>query len=95
MSVTVQVDLPPEVTVEGEQVKLLTIIGAWTKSVADDELPFSEPVTVAVWGMFTIAAFAANVLVIAPEATMTEAGTNKALELVLARVTAAPPDGAF
>lgn len=95
MSVIVQVDLPPDVTVVGEHVKLLTIIGAWTESVADDEPPFSEPVTVAVWGAFTIAAVATNMLVDVPEATVTEAGTVKALELLLARFTAAPPDGAF
>jgi hypothetical protein len=45
--------------------------------------------------VFTIEAEATNVLVDVPEATITEAGTDKALELVLARVTAAPPDGAF
>ena len=95
MRVTVQVDLPPEVTVEGEQVRLLTSIGACTESVADDELPLSEAVTVAIWGVLTIAAVAVKVLVDVPEATITEAGTDKALELVLARVTAAPPDGAF
>jgi len=95
LSATVQVDLPPEFTVDGEQVKLLTSTGAWTESVVDDEPPFSEPVTVAVCGMFTIAAVAINVLVEVPDATITEAGTDKALEFVLARVTAAPPDGAF
>ena len=95
MSATVQVDLPPEFTVVGEQVKLLTIIGAWTESVVDDEPPFSEPVTIAAWGVFTIAAIATNVLVDVPEATVTNAGTDSAFELLLARVTAAPPDGAF
>ena len=87
--------MPPEFTLVGEHVKLLTIIGAWTESVVDDEPPFSEPVTVAAWGVFTIAALATNVLVDVPEATVTNAGTDSAFELLLARVTAAPFDGAF
>jgi len=95
LSVIVQVDVPPEVTVDGKQVRLLTSTGAWTESVTDDEPPFSEAVTVAIWGVLTIAAAAINVLVAVPEATVTDAGTDKALEFVLARVTAAPPDGAF
>ena len=95
MSVIVQVDAPPDVTVDGEQVKLLTIIGAWTESVTDDEPPFSEAVTMASWGVLTIAAVAIKVVVDVPEATITEVGTDSAFELVLARTTAAPPDGAF
>jgi hypothetical protein len=46
LSVIVQLDLPPEFTVDGEQAKLLTIIGASTKTVVDDEPPFSAAVTV-------------------------------------------------
>jgi hypothetical protein len=92
---TVQVEVPPEFTVEGEQVRLLTSNGACTESVVEDEPPFSEPVTMAVCGTFTIAAVATNVLVDVPEATSTDAGTDKALELLFKRVTAAPPDGAF
>ena len=95
LSVTVQVDVPPELTVIGEQIKLLTSIGAWIESVVDDEPPFSEAVTVAVWGVLTVAVVAINVFVDVPEATITEAGTDRALELLLARVTAAPPAGAF
>jgi len=95
LSVIVQVDVPPELIVDGEQVRLLTVIVACTESVADDELPLSEAVTVATWGVLTIAAVAVNVFVTVPEATITDAGTDKAPELVLARMTAAPPDGAF
>jgi len=95
LSVTVQVDVPPELTVAGEQIKLLTIIGAWIESVVAEEPPLSEAVTVAVWGVLTIAAVAANVLVDVPEATISEAGTDNALELVLIIAIAAPADGAF
>lgn len=63
--------------------------------MVDDEPPFSEPVTVAVCGLLTVTAVAVNVLVDVPDATITALGTDKALELLLARPTAAPPDGAF
>jgi hypothetical protein len=94
LRVTVHEEVAPEFTVVGEQAKLLSSIGACTDSVTEDELPFSAAVTVVVWGVLTVATVVANVLVDFPEATITEAGTDKALELLLARVTAAPPDGA-
>jgi hypothetical protein len=95
LSATTQVDLPPEFSVDGEQLRLLRRSGARTESVVDDEPPFSEPVTVAVCGVFTMAVVAVKVLVDVPETTMTEVGTDTALELLLTRLTAAPPDGAF
>jgi hypothetical protein len=45
--------------------------------------------------VFTFAAVATKLTVDAPESTVSEAGTETALGLLLARATAAPPDGAF
>ena len=47
-NVTVQVEVPPDTTADGEQVKLETVAGAVTATVAVCEVPLIVAVTVAV-----------------------------------------------
>jgi hypothetical protein len=93
--VTVHVELPPEVRVEGVQATLVSSTGACNESVTEEELPLSMAVTVADCGVVRFAEAARNVPVDAPEEIITEAGTESAAGLLLVRVTVAPPDGAF
>jgi hypothetical protein len=55
--------------------------------------PLAVPVRVAVWVVVTVETDAVNAAVVAPEATVTEAGTVTEL-LLLANVTVSPPDTA-
>ena len=62
-------------------------------SKTEKELVPSLAVRVADCDAVRIPAVGENVAVEAPEATVTEAGTNRAAALVLVRVIAVPPDG--
>ena len=89
-----QVEAVPEAMVVGVHTKLISNTGAVTEIEAEAELVPSVAVTVADWGVVNLAAVAWNVAVEAPVATITEAGMEMAVVLVLVRATAAPPDGA-
>jgi hypothetical protein len=93
--VTVHVEVPPEVRVVGVQATLVRSTGACNESVTEAELPLSIAVTVADCGVVRFAETARNVPVDTPEEIITEAGTESAAELLLVRLTVAPPDGAF
>ncbi|MBN9662328.1 MAG: hypothetical protein J0H49_29285 [Acidobacteria bacterium] len=86
---TVQVVLAPEANEVGEQVRELTVIvdSGPSVRVAVWEPPFSVAVRTADWLLETVPAFAVNVAVEAPAATVTEVGAVRRVEL-LAIVTA-------
>jgi hypothetical protein len=88
------VEAVPEAMVAGAHARLVINTGAFTESEAEAELAPSVAVTVADCGVVNMAAVAENVAVEAPDVTVTEAGTDRAVVLVLVRVTAVPPDGA-
>ncbi len=76
---------------------------AWTNEIlvrlervneTEKELVPRVAVTLAVWGVVMVAAVAEKVAVAAPAGTVTEVGTESVAELLLARVTAVPPEGA-
>ncbi len=93
-NVTVQLDVPAELTVVGVHCTAVTVTVGDTVSEAVAEPPFSVAVTVAVWLEVTVAAVAVNVAVVAPAATVTEAGTVTTVVLLLVSVTLDPPVGA-
>jgi len=91
--VTVHVELPPEVTVEGVHCRLVTVICGATVMEAVAEPPFSEAVTVTAWFAVTVPAVAENVPVVAPAATVIEDGSVNAV-LLSETETTLPPEGA-
>jgi hypothetical protein len=94
--VTVHVALPLGDRLEGEHASAESFaltVGATTVSAAEAEDPFSDALTVTAWFVVTDPAAALNVAVVAPEATVTEAGTVRAEELSESATTA-PPLGA-
>jgi len=94
-TVTVQLVLPPETTVEGEHCSLVTVMTVGvTVTVPVVEVLFSDAVTVTVWLPVTVPAVAVKVPVVAPAATVAEAGTLNAEVLLSERPTTAPPLGA-
>ncbi|MBI1791168.1 MAG: hypothetical protein HYR60_26870 [Acidobacteria bacterium] len=66
---------------------------AGTLTIAVWEMPPAEAVTVALWVVAGVPAVAVKVALLAPEATVTEAGTVSAA-LLLDRLTAKPPPAA-
>ncbi len=93
--VTVQVELAPEAKLAGEHCRL-EIVGAGgvTVTTAAPEVALSPAVMVTAWLLLTGPAWALNVAVLAPEKTVTDAGTVRA-GLLADRVTAIPlPDAA-
>ena len=93
-SVTVQVEAAPDTTVAGAQPRLLTVTAAGvTVTLAVFELPLSDAVTVTAWFAVTVPAVAVNVALVAPDATVTDAGAVSAV-LLSETVTADPPLGA-
>ena len=92
--VTVQVLAAPCPRLVGLQAMPETSAGASRLIVEVCELPPRVAVTVAVWLLDMLAlAVAANVAVVAPELTVTDAGTVRR-PLLLASVTIEPPAGA-
>ena len=91
---TVHEDAIPETTVVGEQDKLVSNTGACRERASDEELEPRVAVTVAVCGMVNEAAVATNVVVEAPDAAVTAAGTESAFALLFVRAIVAPPEGA-
>ena len=88
-NVTVHVVLPPEEIELGEHRSAVTVVNGTTVTVAVAEPPFNDPVTVAAAEEVTVPAVAVKVPVVAPAATVTDAGTVSAA-LFPDSVTAAP-----
>ncbi len=75
-SVTVQAEVPLEAIVAGEHASFETVTaGAERETEADTVKPFSDALTVALWLLVTVPAWALKVVLVAPLATVTEAGT--------------------
>ena len=91
--VTVQVVAAPETMLDGAHASDETLGLGVTFTVAV-ALPPSVAVRVTVCGVVTTAAVAVNVADVALPATLTEAGTGSAVELLDAKVTVLPPAGA-
>jgi len=93
--VTVQVVVEEAARVVLAHCKELRVIAAAeTVRVAVLLMPLRVAVMAGVWVEVTVAAMAVNVAVVAPEATVTDAGTVRAEVLLLERVTTEPPEGA-
>jgi len=93
--VTVQVVVEEAARVVLAHCKELRVIAAAVMvRVAVLLAPLRVAVMVGVWLEVTVAAMAVNVAVVAPEATVTDAGTVRAEVLLLERVTTEPPEGA-
>jgi hypothetical protein len=94
-NVTVQVELALEATLVGEQASLLSVTaaGAVIVTAAVAVLPFSDAVIVTDWVLVTEPAVTVKLPVVAPAATVAEAGVVNAV-LLSERVTAEPPLGA-
>jgi hypothetical protein len=86
--VTVQVEVPGAVTVAGEQLRLLGTAETIRLTLADWLWPFSVAVMAAVALLATVALVALNVALLAADAMVTLAGTDK-VALLLASVTVA------
>ena len=93
VSDTVQVEVPPGLSVVGEQLRADRAAGATNPSENVREPPLRLAVRVALVSLDTLAAVAVNVALVEPAATVTEAGTL-AEALLLDRATLAPPTGA-
>jgi hypothetical protein len=94
--VTVQVEVLPESTVVGvhcSAVKLIVVVDGVIVTEAVAELPFRVAVTVTAWLVVTVPAVAVKFAVVAPAATVADAGTVSAA-LLSEIVTAVPPAGA-
>ena len=89
-SVTVQVLVPPLLSVAGVHDNELTVTAAAKAIDAIRVLPFNDAVSVAVWSVAIVPAVAMNVAVVDPVATATDPGTVSAAVL-LDSVTVAPP----
>ena len=90
---TVQLEVVPEFTLLGVQVRPVTSMGATRFNVTVWEEPLSEAVTVAFWLVVRVPAVAVKLAEVAPAGTVTEAGTVSA-ELLLDKATVLPPVGA-
>ena len=90
-SVTVHVVPPFEVSVVNVHARPRIVGGVTSDSVAVAVVLFNVPVRVAVWFVVIVPVEILNVPVVAPAATVTEAGTVKADDALLVNVTAAPP----
>jgi hypothetical protein len=75
VSVTVQVDVPGELTVPGEQLRLLSWVAAVRLTMACWLCPLRFAVTVAFWLLPTVPEVAAKVALLWPDATTTLGGT--------------------
>jgi hypothetical protein len=91
--VTVHVLDAPPTKLEGVQLVELGVTAATRLMVTFAELAPRAAVTMAVWLLDTVVVLALKVAEVAVAATVTDAGTVR-VELVLARVTLAPPAGA-
>ncbi len=89
-SVTVHADVPLEFRLVGLQDSWLTVVDASSEIDAVLELPLYEAVTTAVCVAVNVPAVAVKFADVAPDATVTDAGTVNAVSL-LDSVTAAPP----
>jgi hypothetical protein len=92
-SVTVQVALPPETTVAGVHCSADTVTRGVMVTGEVAEVLFSEAVTVTDWLDATVPAVAVKLAVVEPAATVTEAGTGRAV-LLDETATLEPPVGA-
>jgi hypothetical protein len=90
VNVTVQVVEPGVGIDEGEQLRLLRVAGGRTVRAADWLTPWAEAVTVTACCEATVPAVAAKLAVVAPEGTVMEAGTGKAVVLLELRATTKP-----
>jgi len=90
--VTVPVELLPPKTLVGDKVSAVTV-GGLIVNVAVADLPLAVAVIVAAALVDTGTVVTVKVALVAPAATVTEAGTV-ALALLLDRLTASPPVGA-
>jgi hypothetical protein len=93
VSDTVQVEIPPGLSVVGRQLRDERATGAVNPSENVRETPLRVAVKVALVSVETAAAVAVNVAVVNPALTVTEAGTVTEA-LLLDRLTLAPPAGA-
>ena len=90
---SVQVEVAPEFTLVGLQVRPVTSMGATRFKVVVCEEPLSEAVTVALCPVVRVPAVAVKLAEVAAAATVTEAGTVRAV-LLLVNATLLPPVGA-
>jgi hypothetical protein len=91
--VSVQVVVPPELTLVELQPRPVTSIGTTRVKVVACVLPFKLPVIVASWVLVSVPTVAVKLAVVDPADTVTEAGVVKA-ELLTAKATLVPPVGA-
>jgi len=93
--VTLQLVLPPDATDVGVHVSPVTVVaaGGVTVTEAVPELPFNDAVIVTAWFDVTVPAVPVKLPVVAPAATVTDAGVVSAV-LLSDTVTAVPPVGA-
>src|SRR5205823_3215703 len=96
VSVTVPVETLPKIIVAGFMATPASAAGpaGFTVSVAVLATPLYLAVRVTAVGTATTLVVTGNVFVVAPAATVTEAGTVAALVLLLVNATTAPPAGA-
>jgi hypothetical protein len=92
--VTVHVVLAFEESVVALQFSAVIVGGGSSDMVAVAPGPFRAPVKVAVWSVVTAPVEMVNAAVVAPAATVTEAGALKTADALLVRVTTAPPGSA-
>jgi hypothetical protein len=90
VSVTVQLLVPPLLSVAGVHDTALTVTAVARAIDAVRVLPFNDAVSVAVWSEAIVPAVAVNVAVVDPAATVTDPGTVSAAVL-LDSVTVPPP----
>ena len=90
VSDTVQVEVPPGLSVVGEQLRADRVAGAINPSENVREPPLRLAVRVALVSLDTLAAVAVNVALVDPAPTATEAGTV-AEALLLDKATLAGP----
>ena len=88
-----QLEVVPEFTLVGVQVRPVTSMGATRFKVAVCEEPLSAAVTVAFWLVVRVPAVAVKLAEVAAAATRTKAGTVRAV-LLLVNATLLPPVGA-
>jgi hypothetical protein len=93
LNATVQVLTAPEARLEGLQLSAETVAGATNVSVLVAEVELAEAETTAVASAVTALTVAAKVAVVAPAATVTDAGSETEA-LLSDNVTAVPPVGA-
>lgn len=95
-NVTVHVEVPPDVTVDGEHCSRETVAaGGVMVSDAVAETPLNEAVIVTGWLLVTDPAVAVKLALVEPAATVTEAGTVRAAllsEIATAELTEAAAD---